>query len=833
MEDLTPMMRQYHQVKRAHAGKLLLFRLGDFYELFFEDAVQAAKELEITLTSRHKDRRGVPIPMCGVPYHSVDGYIARLLKKGYKVAICEQVEDPKTAKKIVQREVTRVITPGTVVEENLLESQKPNYLACLSATGAGWGLSFLDSSTGDFRATFLKGDSSHDQVDDILAQFQPRELIFPKAIAPLVQKLRAREEGGGWVETPLEDWVFSWEYGQRLLLSHFQTAVLDGLGLAEKPEAVSAAGAILHYLHDGFMKGLDHIRQLAVFSAEDSLRLDPATIEHLELLAPREGARKNTLYGVLNFTRTGMGARLLRDRLITPFLDLRSIQIRLDAVGELKAGYVLRKELGDTLGKVADLERLLSRITVGTCNARTLESLRESLRVLPALERLLPPLRTELFQGMRDRWDNMEELFQLLEKAIHEEPPATLNEGGMIRDGYDPELDELRRIRSSGKSFLAELEAGEKTKTGISSLKVRYNQVFGYYIEVTRANLHLVPSSYQRKQTLVNAERFITPELKEYEEKILSAEEKILTIEREIFQQVREKVIRQAGRIVEMARLLAELDVQVSLAEAAARYRYHRPGFNSQNEIYLKNSRHPVLDLCVDPFIANDVYLNDTTHQLIILTGPNMGGKSTYLRQVALNVILAHMGSFIPAEQGDICLTDQIFTRVGASDNISLGRSTFMVEMIETANILNRATPRSLILLDEVGRGTATFDGLSLAWSIAEYLHNEEVHRAKTVFATHYHEMTKLPRILSGARNFCMTVQESGGTILFLHKVAEGAASRSYGIEVARLAGIPQGVLRRAREILARLERRDIDLSATRKASAAEEVFETMQKSLF
>jgi len=833
MEDLTPMMRQYHQVKRAHTGKLLLFRLGDFYELFFEDAVLASRELEITLTSRHKDRRGVPIPMCGVPYHSVDGYIARLLKKGYKVAICEQVEDPKTAKKLVQREVTRVITPGTVVEEVLLEPQKPNYLAGLVATGSVWGLALLDSSTGDYRTSEFTGEAAIGQLMDILAQFQPRELLYPKALGPVIKSLKLWNTEDEVVETPLEDWVFSYEYGQRLLLEHFQTVDLDGFGLAGKQHAISAAGAILHYLHEGFMHGLQHIGHLSFFTLSDSLRLDPATIEHLELLSPRDGPKKNTLWGVLNFTRTGMGARLLRERMVAPLLAMQLIQSKLDAVAELKSTYIIRKELGEVLAKVADLERLLSRITIGTCHARTLESLRESLRHLPFIENHLKSLSQELFLDLCRQWDNLQDIFRILESAINDEPPATIHEGGMIRDGYNAELDALRRIRSSGRTFIAELETRERGRTGISSLKVRYNQVFGYYIEVSRANLHLVPENFQRKQTLVNAERFITPELKEYEEKVLTAEERILALEKEIFQQVREQVVLQAKRIRHVAQLLAELDVQVSLSEAAAKYGYKRPDFNQRNEIFLKASRHPVLELCTDPFIPNDVFLNDTTHQLLVLTGPNMGGKSTYLRQTALIVIMAHMGSFVPAEQADICLTDQIFTRVGASDNIAMGRSTFMVEMIETANILNRATPQSLILLDEVGRGTATFDGLSLAWSIAEYLHNDELHRAKTIFATHYHEMTKLPKVLAGARNYCMAVKETGGEIVFLHQVMDGAASRSYGIEVARLAGIPREVLSRAREILARLERRDIDLSATRKANAAEDVLESMQKSLF
>lgn len=833
MEDLTPMMRQYHQVKRSQPGKLLLFRLGDFYELFYEDAVLAARELEITLTSRHKDKRGVAIPMCGVPYHSIDGYIARLLKKGYKIAICEQVEDPRTTKKLVQREVTRVITPGTVVEEILLEPHKPNFLSSVCAAGDHWGLALIDSSTGDFRVTEFCGELAAEQVGELLAHFQPREMIFPKAMAPLIPGLKKWDYAESIVETALDDWIFSKDYGERLLLSHFQTASLDGYGLAGKAQAVSSAGAVLHYLQEGFKTGLQHIGELTYLSLSDRLQLDAATAEHLELLASRDGGKRHSLFGIINFTKTGMGARLLRDRLLSPSQNLQWIEDRFDAVEELNSGFILRKELSELLVQVADMERLLSRITLGTCNGRTLEAMRSSMEFLPAIFEYLLSLKAQLFRNICGQWDNLADIFQLLQKSIDESPPASLNEGGIIRDGYHPELDELRRIRSSGKSVIAQIENQERQKTGISSLKVRYNQVFGYYIEITKPNLPLVPAHYQRKQTLVNAERFITPELKEYEEKVLTAEERILVLEKEIFQEVRQQVANHAKRISRTAQLLAEVDVQASLAESACRYHYVRPALNHGHEIYLRSSRHPVLEHCVDPFIPNDVYLNETTHQLIVLTGPNMGGKSTYLRQIAQIVILAHMGSFVPAEKADIGMTDQIFTRVGASDHIALGRSTFMVEMIETANILNRATPRSLVLLDEVGRGTATFDGLSLAWAIAEYLHQEEHHRAKTIFATHYHEMTKLSRLLPGVRNYCVAVRDTEGEIVLTHKVVEGSASRSYGLEVARRAGIPKKVLVRAREILDRLERRDIDLSSTRKAKAAEETFESIQKTLF
>jgi DNA mismatch repair protein MutS len=561
--------------------------------------------------------------------------------------------------------------------------------------------------------------------------------------------------------------------------------------------------------------------------------MDSSTIEHLELLQALDGSKKWTLIATLNCCRTGMGARLLRDWILAPLQDIRGINERLDSVEELKDSFIFRSQITSVLEGFGDIERILGRLTVGTGNARDLIALKESLRRLPALRQQLAALHTDTFKAMVLKWDDVIDVFQLIDSAIAEEPPAVINEGGIIQDHFNSELDELRNIRRSGKAFIAALENQERKRTGINSLKVRYNQVFVYFIEVTKPNLPLVPTDYQRKQTLVNAERYVTPELKEYEEKVLTAEERIYSLEKELFLQVRDSVVEHAQRIQTAARVIATVDVFNSLAEIAARHRYVRPKISNSPELYIAAGRHPVLERCFEPFIPNDIFLNDTTHQLIVLTGPNMGGKSTYLRQAALIVIIAHMGGFVPAREAHIPLCDQVFTRVGASDNLARGRSTFMVEMIETANILNRATPQSLILLDEVGRGTATFDGLSLAWAIAEYLHNDENHRAKTIFATHYHEMTKLAKILPGAKNYCMAVQESGGEILLLHKVMEGSANRSYGIEVARLAGIPQRVLARAREILGRLERRDIDLSSARKARAADEVLQDFQRSLF
>jgi DNA mismatch repair protein MutS len=733
----------------------------------------------------------------------------------------------------VRREVTRVITPGTVVEEILLEPHKPNYLASVIADANRIGLAFLDVSTGEFRVTEIEDEQAWDRFEELITQFAPSELLLPRFLEPVLSSLKRKDLLENVTRSILDDWVFSQDYASRLLLEHFKVTVLDGYGLSSKPLPTAAAGAILHYIRDGQKIALNHIGTVIFFTHTDFLRLDPSTVEHLELLKSQDGSRKWTLLATLNFCKTGMGARMLRSWMLAPLQDITAINRRLDAVQELKGAYVIRKELTQILEKITDIERLFGRLTVGTGNARDLSALSESLALLPALHQHLDGLRADFFLELARSWDNLQDIHGFLEQAVADEPPASLNEGGLIRDGYNAELDELRNIRRSGKAFIAALENRERQRTGIQSLKVRYNQVFGYFIEVTKSNLHLIPPDFMRKQTLVNAERFVTPELKEYEEKVLGAEERIFSLEKELFIQIRQSVVDQARRIQAVAQSVAVLDVLQSLSEAAGRYRYCRPRIENSGEIYIKGCRHPVLEHCFDPFIPNDVYLNDTTHQLIILTGPNMGGKSTYLRQIALVVILAQMGSFVPAADASISLTDQLFTRVGASDNLARGRSTFMVEMVETANILNRATPRSLILLDEVGRGTATFDGLSIAWAIAEYIHNQESRRAKTIFATHYHEMIKLPKILPGAKNYCMAVQESAGEILLLHRVMEGSANRSYGIEVARLAGMPQEVWMRAREILARLERRDIDLTSSRKAKAAEDVFQDMQRTLF
>jgi DNA mismatch repair protein MutS len=833
MEDLTPMMKQYHEVKRRFPGKLVFFRLGDFYEMFYEDAVLASRELEITLTSRHKDKSGSPIPMCGVPYHSVDGYIARLMKKGFKIAICEQVEDPRTTKKLVRREVTRILTPGTVVEEMLLEPKDHNYLGCLCMTNQGTGVAFMDLSTADFMATQFFGETSWQKAIDELTRFSPKELVLPEQSSGDLRTKIIREWSEEWVSSPVDDWAFNPDYAQRMLLEHFSLASLDGLGAAGQSLSICAAGALIHYLRDSQLTSLGKVANLRFFEPSDFMKLDASTVANLELVRTLDGSPKGSLLSFIDQTRTGMGARLLKSWLLLPLLDLEELERRQSVVQVLTANVQAHGRLADRLGEIHDLERLISRVMVGVAGPRELLALRDSLRVVPAIRVLLQGFSALRIAEIREQLDDLPEVAALIETSLSDDPPASANDPGIIRAGYSQELDELRAIRHSGKGFIASLEAQERKKTGISSLKVKFNQVFGYFIEVTNANQHLVPSNYIRKQTLVNCERFVTEELQQYEEKVLGAEERIAVLEKELYARIRRDVGAQGPRVQMTARLLGELDAYASLAEIAVKNDYVRPVLAHGDEIYIRQGRHPVVELQSRPFIPNDLFLNNTTDQLIILTGPNMGGKSTYLRQTALIVILAQMGSFVPAKEARLGCVDRIYTRVGASDNLARGRSTFMVEMIETANILNTATSRSLLLLDEVGRGTATFDGLSLAWAIAEYLVQNPYPKAKTLFATHYHELTKMAKMHGGVKNYCMAIQEAGKEIIFLRRVTPGVADKSYGIEVARLAGMPREVLQRANEILERLERKEIDLAGHGRTRSTDEVLEEIQKSLF
>jgi len=833
IEDLTPMMKQYHDVKRRFPGKLVFFRLGDFYEMFYEDAVTASRELEITLTSRNKDKGGAPIPMCGVPYHSVDGYIARLLRKGYKIAICEQVEDPKTARKLVHREVTRVMTPGTVVEEMLLDSKENNYLASLIQTSDGLGLAFMDLSTADFLAVDFAGEAAWQKAVDELSRFNPRELVLPEDDKNDLRQRLTRDWSADWVASPLDGWAFNFDYAHRLLLEHFAVASLDGFGCEARPLAVSAAGSLIHYLRSTQIDSLAKVARLRFLDTSDYLRLDSSTITNLELVESFDGSRKGSLLWLLDQTHTGMGGRMLKSWLLTPLLDRGTLEMRLDAVAALAADVPAQDRLSRKLAGIHDLERLTSRVTAGVANPRELLALRDSLTEVPSARVMLAGFPAGRLAGIRDLLDDLADIVGLIQDSISDDPPNSASEPGIIRKGYSAELDELRGIRSSGKEYIASLETRERRRTGINSLKVRFNQVFGYFIEVTKSNLAQVPTDYVRKQTLVSCERFVTAELQTYEEKVLHAEERIAALEKDLFAQVRAGIAAQAVRIQASARLLGEVDVYAALAEVALKNEYSRPEIVDSDEVYIQQGRHPMVEHQSRPFIPNDLYLNTTTDQLLILTGPNMGGKSTYLRQTALIVILAQIGSFVPASHVRMGLVDRIYTRVGASDNLARGRSTFMVEMIETANILNTATNRSLILLDEVGRGTATFDGLSIAWAVAEYLVQNHVHRAKTLFATHYHELTRMADVHSGVKNYCMAIKEAGKEIVFLRKVAPGTADKSYGVEVARLAGLPREVVRRAGEILERLEKKEIDLTGRPRNRSTQEVIEEIQKSLF
>jgi DNA mismatch repair protein MutS len=793
-------MRQYHAVKEQVPGALLMFRLGDFYELFFEDAVTAARELEITLTSRSKESG---IPMCGVPYHSAEGYIARLIGRGYRVAICEQMEEAGPGKKLVRREVTRIVTPGTATDAHLLRSHENNYLAAIARNATKAGIAYVDVSTGEFRATEVDIADLPGLIESIAA----REILVA-AEAPLFPQPEPKR----WIVTELEDWVFSSDYSDRVLREHFKLLSLDGHGLAGRHAAIAAAGAVLHYLRDTQRAALDHLDPPRYFDRAANMILDAVTVRNLELVEPIFSDGGATLIGILDQTATGMGGRLLRQRLLRPALDRIEIESRLDAVSDLVRETILRAELRKQLAPVLDIERLLAKVTIGSAGPRDLLALGKSLDQMPRLAEAARLAARALSARLADtfaRLDPVPAASQAIIDAIADSPPFAIGDSPTIRAGYDPELDELRDLSQNGRQFIAQIELRERTRTGIASLKVRFNNVFGYYIEISKANLHLTPADYERKQTLVNAERFTTPELKEYERKVLAAEEKILEIEKRIFGEIRQKTADHAQSIRKTGAAVGELDVASALAQVAAENRYARPQFSDSGEMRIAAGRHPVIEKIAAEeagrFIPNDLYLNDSTDRLAIITGPNMGGKSTYLRQAALIAILAQMGSWVPAESALLPIVDRIFTRIGASDNLARGRSTFMVEMTETAVILNTATPRSFIILDEIGRGTATYDGLSLAWSVVEHISSTT--QAKTLFATHYHELTELAEQLDGVRNLQVSVKEAADKIIFLHRIEPGKANRSYGIEVARLAGLPSGVIERAREILKLHER--------------------------
>jgi DNA mismatch repair protein MutS len=807
----TPAMRQYFEAKRQYRDAIVFFRMGDFYEMFYEDALTAARALELTLTSRSKDASGGAIPMCGVPFHAADGYIARLVRKGFRVAVCEQVEDPKKAKGLVRREVVRVVSPGTLTDAGYLEAREPAFLMALAPAhpGPGFGVAMLDLSTGEFTAAEYLGAEADASLADELAVLRPREIVTPigfEAASNLVaaSRLDARI-------TNVEPWTFEYEAARRTVLAQMQAQTLQGFGLEHRHAAVSAAGALVQYLRDTQKADLAHVRDLSFRTGTDCLLIDPTTLRNLEVIESSDGARAGSLLHEIDRTITPMGGRLLRSWLLRPLVSIERIQDRLDAVEDFAFRGTARVKLRDTLKSVHDIERLVARAALGTAGPRDLVSLRQSIAAVPRVRMVLEDFQSPLVNSLSAELDDLADVRDELDRTLIDEPPAVAREGGLVRDGIDAELDELRTISRSGKQRIAEMEEAERARTGISSLKIRYNRVFGYYIEVSKSNLAHVPADYHRKQTIAGGERFITPGLKEYEEKVLGADERIVEREIEIFEALRSKVASEAPRIQDTARGLASLDVLAALAETAALQNYTKPLMHGGDELTAADVRHPVVERHVpDAFVPNDVTLDGGVRQLIILTGPNMGGKSTYLRQCALLCLMAQAGSFVPARSAKLPIVDRLFARVGASDNIARGQSTFMVEMQETANILHMATPRSLVILDEIGRGTATFDGLSLAWAVAEHLASNPKARPKTIFATHYHELTDLADALSSVANFHVVVREWNDDLVLLRKVVPGRADRSYGIQVARLAGLPPAVVARAREILVGLERDEL-----------------------
>jgi DNA mismatch repair protein MutS len=833
-EPTTPLMQQYNAVKTRYPHALLLFRLGDFYELFYEDAMIAARELQITLTSRNREK-GQPIPMCGVPYHAADGYIARLIRAGFKVAICEQMEQPGPGKKLVRREVTRVITPGTATDVAVLDARENNFLAAVTqnASAETIGLALVDLSTGEFQATEFSGPSAQESLRDELQLVRPRETLLPRPQQLFETAKTSLLDGAGGVETRVEDWVFHPDYAERILREQFGVAELTGFGLDDHPQALSAAGAVVHYLRENSARGdaapsieaLRHLDRIRFYEQHDSLVLDPVSIRNLELVSPifteeSKSAGPTTLIAALDSTVTGMGARMLRAWMLRPLIDLDAIDARLGAVAHLLQQTVVRGEIRKELRGIQDLERLTSRITLGLATPRELLALRKSLAQLPVLKNFLTPPQSggsDLLRDLHEEIDELADVREKLEKSISDEPPASAAEPGMIRSGYHAELDELRNLSQHSKQIIASMEERERKRTGINSLKIRFNQVFGYYIEISKPNLPNAPADYERKQTLVNAERFTSPELKDYERKILAADERILEIERQLFVDVRSSIAAKAARLRRTAAAVAKLDVLASFAKLAADRNYIRPEFNNAGELLIVGGRHPVIEELLrqkgERFVPNDLCFEPGRQQLLLITGPNMGGKSTYLRQAALIILMAQMGSFVPARSAKLPVTDRIFTRIGASDNLARGRSTFLVEMSEVAAILHHATPASLVLLDEVGRGTATFDGLSIAWAVVEHLQKHT--RSRTLFATHYHELTELAELLPAVKNVHVSVKETPNEIIFLRRVEPGSADKSYGIEVARLAGLPKSVIERAREVLKKHEQSEHELSET------------------
>ena len=809
MAELTPMMKQYMETKAQYQDCILFYRLGDFYEMFFDDALTASRELEITLTGKNcgQEERA---PMCGVPYHAVESYLNKLVSKGYKVAICEQVEDPKTAKGIVKRDVVRIVTPGTNLDTQALDETRNNYIMCIVYIADRYGVSVSDITTGDYFVTEIP-DSA--KLMDEIYRFSPSEIICNEAFYMSGMDLDGMKERLGITIYSLDSWYFDDEVCRQKLLEHFKVSSFAGLGLADYDCGIISAGALLQYLLETQKNSLSNLTHITPYAAGKYMMLDSSTRRNLELCETlREKQKRGSLLWVLDKTKTAMGARTLRKYVEQPLIDKKEIEKRLDAVAELKDSAISREEIREYLSPVYDLERLITRIAYGTANPRDLTAFRSSLEMLPHIRYILEEMQSELLKNIHDDMDPLEDLCTLVKDAIREEPPIAMKEGNIIRDGYNEEVDKLRRAKSDGKEWLAKLENDEREKTGIKNLRIKYNKVFGYYLEVTNSYKDMVPDYYTRKQTLANAERYITPELKELEDMILGAEDKLYALEYEIYSQVRDTIAGEVERIQKTAKAVAALDAFASLAVVAERNNYTRPKINEKGIIDIKDGRHPVVERMIpnDMFIANDTYLDDKKHRISIITGPNMAGKSTYMRQTALIALMAQIGSFVPAKSANIGLSDRIFTRVGASDDLASGQSTFMVEMTEVANILRNATSKSLLILDEIGRGTSTFDGLSIAWAVVEYISDSRLLGAKTLFATHYHELTELEGKISNVNNYCIAVKEKGDDIVFLRKIVKGGADKSYGIQVAKLAGVPDLVIERAKEIVEELSDEDV-----------------------
>ena len=809
MADLTPMMKQYMETKAQYPDCILFYRLGDFYEMFFDDALTASRELEITLTGKNcgQEERA---PMCGVPYHAVDSYLNKLVTKGYKVAICEQVEDPKTAKGIVKREVVRIVTPGTNLDTQALDETKNNYIMCIVYIADRYGVSVADITTGDYFVTEIEEST---KLMDEIYRFSPSEIICNETFYMSGMDLENMRERLGITIYSLDAWYFDDAVCRQKLLEHFSVSSFAGLGLADYDCGIISAGALLIYLLETQKNSLANLTHITPYTSGKYMMLDSSTRRNLELCETlREKQKRGSLLWVLDKTKTAMGARTLRKYVEQPLIDKKEIEKRLDAVEELKNEAISREEIREYLSPVYDLERLITKITYGSANPRDLTAFRTSLEMLPPIRYVLQDMQCDLLKQICADLDPLEDLCSLIQNAIQEDPPVAMKEGNIIRDGFNEEVDKLRRAKSDGKDWLAKLENDEREKTGIKNLRIKFNKVFGYYLEVTNSYKDLVPEYYTRKQTLANAERYITPELKELEDMILGAEDKLYALEYEIYTEVREKAASEVERIQQTAKAVAALDTFASLALVAERSNYVRPGINEKGVIDIREGRHPVVEHMIpnEMFISNDTYLDDKKHRISIITGPNMAGKSTYMRQTALIALMAQVGSFVPAKSADIGLSDRIFTRVGASDDLASGQSTFMVEMTEVANILRNATSKSLLILDEIGRGTSTFDGLSIAWAVVEYISDSRLLGAKTLFATHYHELTELEGKIENVNNYCIAVKEKGDDIVFLRKIVKGGADKSYGIQVAKLAGVPDLVIDRAKEIVEELIEGDI-----------------------